>query len=149
MNGLKYYRCARLLTQQELAQKAHLSRGRVAKMENEAPSGAYEHYETVARVLQVTIDELFLEFPDEDKCVLPRNIKLDPKENLYNSISHYRQERGLSFHGLSEILYCSDEAAKATCMADEAPESDVGVLARLEGLTPNGFRIIYKEGELL
>lgn len=149
MTGMKYHRLRQHRTQEELARRVRLSRVRIAQMEQGEPNGSYEHYEMVARALGVPVDELFGQHKDKEKSLRGHDVKLHAQENPYNSISHYRIERGLSFHALSEILYCTVEAAKAACMAEEAPAKHVEVLARRENLTPDAFRFLYKEGELL
>lgn len=147
MRGLEYHRLRQKLTQAELAERAHLSRGKIIRMEGAEPAGSYADHQKVAMVLGVPIDELFVEY--EWPQSRTKKVRIAEGENLYNAISHFRLERQLSFVDLGKVLFCSAGKAKAACAADESPEAHVEILARALGITPRGFLTIYREGEML
>ena len=149
MTGMRYHRLRQHFTQEALGRRAHLSRYRIAQMESEEPTGKCSQFEYVAKVLGVTISEL-LEDVDQGKVnSYVEDAKLGPGENPYNAISHFRIDYGLSYRALSKIIYCTDEVAKAACLAESSPNEHVEILARTIGLTPQGFLEIYREGELM
>ena len=149
MTGMRYHRLQQHLTQAALARRAHLSRYRIAQMEAQVPTGTYARYEHVAKVLGVSVNDLLAEIDFGESNLPIEDAKLAPQEDLYNAISHFRVDHGLSFHSLSRLLYCTDEVAKAACLAESSPEEHIEFLARATGLTPKGFLEVYREGELM
>jgi hypothetical protein len=118
-------------------------------METQPPAGAYRHYSDVSKILGVPVEDLCVE-KEWDGLDLPlEDAKLDEREDIYNAISHYRIDRGLSYNALSTLLFCTCEEAKAACLAEASPLEHVEVLARVVGLTPQGFLVVYREGELM
>ena len=71
-------------------------------------------------------------------------------ENPYNCMAHYRQEKNLYFQELADLLEEKNvHLVEQACRAECAYEKFVRKLAQIEGLTVEGFKLIYREGELL
>lgn len=152
MNGVKYYRIQRGLTQKELIQRAGICQVTLTTMEHVADisknSIRSDAYEKLRTVLHVPIDELLrVDLPDVEDEVHVRNMRPEAKEYHGNCIGSYRKRHRLTYRELAAILRVSHESVRKACLGPEPPWKYICRLAEREGSTPESFMKKYGGGE--
>lgn len=152
MNAVEFYRGRRHLTAQELAERAGVSTNSIFRLEQDgALDLSYSIYERVAAALDVTTDDLICEVSGWKTDYGDHyRVSGGADENPYNCLAHYRQEKNLYYWELADLLEeKSISRVRDACLREFGYGEYVRKLAELEGLTVEGFKIVYREGELL
>lgn len=143
MNGIRYYRIEKGMTQHELAALAGVSIATIVSMEQmERPHGIYTYnYKKVRDVLGIPLDELIRnDFPDREDAGYASVPYASRTENPNNCISEYRREKKLSFQKLAERLGAtSRECGRKACVPDIPLEKHIQTLAAYEGISVEEF----------
>lgn len=151
MNGVKYHRIKKGLTQRELARLSGVSIPTVLNMEQmTCPHGIYGYnYLKIQDVLNVSMDMLirndYLDDGLEEQISIPYPSKT---ENPDNCITKYRRMNNLTFKALAQRLgVTSRECARKACAAETPLQKHLISLATYEDISVGNFIDTYSTGQ--
>lgn len=147
MNGVKYYRIQKGLTQRELAQAAQIGiptlRLLEAEKRHDCSAGLYRK---IRNVLHVSIDELLRDdLPEIEDTIPPHQMYPVWRECPDNCIAVYRHAKRLTLRKLAGQMYISYETLRLACKEPESPERYVQWLADMEHMSVEEFLRFYGE----
>ena len=152
MNGIKYYRLKRGMTQRELCQQTGVSLWTLGRMEHMGRESGVdgllpEHYLRLRAVLGVPVDELLREdLPEVEDDVHVRNMRPSGSDCADNCLAVYRQVHRLTLRELAGILRVSHESVRLASRGSQAPEAYIARLAACEGISADAFCEKYRKG---
>lgn len=153
MNGVKYYRIQKGLTQKDLAKLADINPQVLARMEHMGIDSGLEgampdNYLMLRKVLCVPVDELVREdLPEDTETLYNRAMRPSRSECAENCIAVYRRAHRLTLRMLASVLEISHESLRQACAAEEPPEKYVDLLARHLGISRQEFIRQYAKGD--
>lgn len=150
MSGFRYWRCKRRMTLQELSQEAGCNRVFLMIQEREAnPSASSALVASVAKVLNVTMDELFQEYPAEAlEAGDHHGNRSRPGGRPLNVVGRYRLAHNLTYLELADRLgQHSSQAARNLCISPRLSRRSLERLAALENLEVEELLRRYDEEE--
>lgn len=144
MNGVEYYRRVRQYTRSRLATLSGVNLAAVDRICNgpNVESMTIDHARSLAKALDVTVDELLMDYPE---AASPQKKMLSFKENKHpcNSLENYRRAKHYTYLELAQLLNISKQAARFHCTYDKASRKTVQKLARYENMTEEAFEEQY------
>ncbi len=143
MNGIRYYRIKKGLSQRELSKLSGVCIPTVVNMEQMThPHGIYGYnYLKVQEVLNVSMDDLIRDdFPDNESGE-PLSVPYPSRtENPDNCITKYRRDNSLTFQALAHRMgVTSKECARKACSATLPLQKHLKALAAYEGISVGTF----------
>lgn len=150
MSGFRYWRCKRHMTLRELAQEAGCNRVFLMIQEREAnPSASSALVASVAKVLNVTMDELFQEYPEEAlEAGDHHGNRSRPGGRPLNVVGRYRLAHNLTYREMADRLgQHSSQAARNLCISPRLSRRSLERLAALENLEVEELLRRYDEEE--
>lgn len=137
MNGFRYWRHKRRMTLKELARAAGCAPAFLILQERKASlSASSALVASVAGALDVTMEELFQEYPEEAlEAGDHHGNRSRPGGRPLNVVGRYRLAHNLTYVELADLLgQNSSQAARNLCISPRPSRQTLEKLAALEGI---------------
>lgn len=149
MNGIKYHRLKKGISQRELSRLSGVCIPTIAAMEQMTiPHGIYGYnYLKVQAILDATLDDLIRDDHPDDE--FSESVPLPSKtENPDNCITKYRNDKNLTFQTLAyRIGVTTKERARQICAKATPSQKHIIALSMYEGISVETFVDKYSSGK--
>ena len=146
MNGFKVYRLKKHYSRKELATMVDVPECQILLCEKDALKINLKVAIRMAKVLDVTVDELLSNYDEEELSISDRVTRRQGHvaQHPANSIGVYRRAENLSYQQLADILGIgSRQGAQKVCRSRKPSRKHIETLTAREGLTLAEFCLRY------